>query len=394
MTSPSPPADGDRRDLLILGGGIVGAGVARDAAMRGLSVTLLERHTIGFGTSSRSSRLIHGGIRYLELGDIGLVYEALHERRTLLTIAPHLVRRQPFLFVMDRGAWWPWFRVAVGVLLYKLLAGRGSLGAHHPLTRKGILRREPLLAEAPLIGGAIYQDAHGDDIGLVRSNITAARELGVEVLEHVEARVRVDEGGVEASLPGGRIIRADAVVLALGPWTDEVRAAIGLPDRDLVGGTKGIHIAFPLARLPLRHAIALRHPVDHRVMFCVPEPELDRVLVGTTDTETDEPPEALTVDEADVRYLLTAVQHLFPALDLGEDDVSARWVGVRPLLQQGGSESSRSREHEIVREGRALTVAGGKLTTYREMAEETVDMVGEVLGRSLPPCRTADVALP
>lgn len=394
MTDATAPHLTGHRDLLILGGGIVGAGVARDAAMRGLSVTLLERYTIGFGTSSRSSRLIHGGIRYLELGDIGLVYEALHERRTLLTIAPHLVRRQPFLFVMDRGAWWPWFRVGVGVLLYKLLAGRGSLGAHHPLTRAGILRREPMLEAAPLIGGAIYQDAHGDDIGLVRSNIAAACELGVEVIEQVDARVRMVADGVEATLPDGRVIGADALVLALGPWTDEVRAEIGLPDRDLVGGTKGIHVAFPLARLPIRHAIALRHPDDRRVMFCVPEPELDRVLVGTTDTETDEPPEALTVEHDDVIYLLRAVQHLFPALDLTEDDVSASWVGVRPLLQQAGSESSRSREHEVIREGRALTVAGGKLTTYREMAEETVDLVGKVLGRELPPCRTAEVALP
>jgi glycerol-3-phosphate dehydrogenase len=382
------------RDLLILGGGIVGAGVARDAAMRGLSVTLLEKHTVGFGTSSRSSRLIHGGIRYLELGDIGLVYEALHERTTLLAIAPHLVRRQPFLFVMDRGAWWPWFRVGVGVMLYKLLAGRGSLGAHHPLTRAGVVSREPLLAQAPLIGGAIYQDAHGDDIGLVRSNIAAARTLGVEVLEHTDAQVVIHDDAVEATLADGRTIRAGAVVLALGPWTDEVRGAIGLPDRDLVGGTKGIHIALPLARLPLRHAIALRHPVDRRVMFCVPEPELDRVLVGTTDTETDEPPEALTVGEDDVTYLLRAVQHLFPTLDLKATDICDRWAGVRPLLQQAGSASSRSREHEIVREGRALTVAGGKLTTYREMAEEAVDLVGTVLGRELPGCRTADVALP
>jgi glycerol-3-phosphate dehydrogenase len=394
MSHSSPPTPSPDRDLLILGGGIVGAGIARDAAMRGLSVTLIEKWTVGFGTSSRSSRLIHGGIRYLELGDIGLVYEALHERTTLLAIAPHLVRQQPFLFVMDRGAWWPWLRVGVGVMLYKLLAGTGSLGAHHPLTRKGVVRREPLLGDAPIIGGAIYQDAHGDDIGLVRSNIAAARALGVEVLEHVDARVRVGDDHVEATLPGGQTLRAGAVILALGPWTDEVRAEIGLPDRDLVGGTKGIHIAFPIERLPLGHAVALRHPDDRRVMFCVPEPELGRVLVGTTDTETDEPPEALTVGEDDVAYLLRAVQHLFPTLDLTDADIRDRWVGVRPLLQQGGSESSRSREHEIVREGRALTVAGGKLTTYREMAEETVDLVGKVLDRKLPPCRTADVALP
>ncbi len=381
-------------DLLILGGGIVGAGIARDAAMRGLSVTLIEAHSVGWGTSSRSSRLIHGGIRYLELGDIGLVREALHERATLLRIAPHLVRPTPFLFVLDRGQYWQWFRVGVGVLLYRLLAGRHALGPHHPLSRRALIRREPLLAMSPVIGGALYQDARGDDVNLVWGNVVAASQLGAEVIEETHAAVTVDDAGATARLPDGRTIRAGALVLALGPWTDEVRGEIGLPDRDLVGGTKGIHITFGSERLPLRYALALRHPDDRRVMFCIPEPEHRRVLVGTTDTETDESPDQLTVDDADVHYLLRAVQHLFPDLGLGEDDVEDRWAGLRPLLQQQGSASSRSREHAIVREGRALTLAGGKLTTYRAMAEEAVDQVGEILGRELPPCRTGEVRLP
>lgn len=381
-------------DLLILGGGIVGAGVARDAAQRGLSTVLVEAHTVGWGTSSRSSRLIHGGIRYLELGDFGLVREALHERAVLLRTAPHLVRPTPFLFVLDRGDWWQWCRVGVGVVLYRILAGRHALGPHRPLTRRGVVEREPLLADSPLLGGALYQDARGDDIGLVWSNITAAGQLGVEVIEERRASVSVESDGVTAQLPDGRQVHAAAMVLALGPWTDEVRADIGLPDLDLVGGTKGIHITFAAGRFPLRHALALRHPDDRRVMFCVPEPEHHRVLVGTTDTVTDEPPDALTVPAEDVRYLLRAVTHLFPALGLGEDDIVDRWAGVRPLLQQQGSASSRSREHLVLREGRVLTVAGGKLTTYRAMAEEAVDRVGEILGRELPACRTAESRLP
>lgn len=381
-------------DLLILGGGIVGAGVARDAAQRGLSTVLVEAHTVGWGTSSRSSRLIHGGIRYLELGDFALVREALHERAVLLRIAPHLVRPTPFLFVLDRGEWWQWARVGIGVLLYRLLAGRHALGAHRPLTRRGVVDREPLLADSPVLGGALYQDARGDDIGLVWSNVIAAGQVGAEIIEEARATLAVAPDGVTAHLPGGRTIRAGALVLALGPWTDEVRAEIGLPDLDLVGGTKGIHITFAADRFPLRHAIALRHPDDRRVMFCVPEPEHGRVLVGTTDTETDEPPDALTVAVDDVRYLLRAVGHLFPTLGLGENDIVDRWAGVRPLLQQQGSASSRSREHLILPEGRVLTVAGGKLTTYRAMAEETVDRVVEILGRELPPCRTAETGLP
>lgn len=381
-------------DLLIIGGGIVGAGIARDAALRGLSVVLIERWSVGWGTSSRTSRLIHGGIRYLEQGNVALVRESLRERATLLRTAPGLVHATPFLFVLDRGAWWQWAKIGVGVSLYRVLAGRNRLGPHHPLTRRGVLTREPLLQHAPLIGGAIYQDARGDDRGLVRANIGAARKAGARILEGVHAGLRcVPGGGMTAALPDGEVVCGRVGVIATGPWTDAVRAEAGLPDRRLIGGTKGVHIAFNSADLPLRHAIALRHPVDRRVMFCVPEPERGRCYVGTTDTDTDEPPEALTVGENDVAYLLGAVQHLFPALNLDETRISETWAGVRPLLRQSGSESARSREHLMLREGAVLTAAGGKLTTYRAMAEEAVDLVGEMLGRSLPPCATADTPL-
>ncbi len=382
-------------DLLILGGGINGAGVARDAALRGLSVTLLERRTIGWGTSSRSSRLIHGGIRYLEMGDLGLVREALRERGTLLRIAPSLVHPAPFLFVLDRGQWWQWLRIGIGVVLYRILAGKASLGPHHPLTRAGVLGREPLLAGAPILGGALYQDARGDDLGLVRANAEAARRAGATILENTEATVRLlpDGAGVEATLADGRVITARALVLAVGPWTDRVRAAIGLPERHLVGGTKGVHITLPAARLPLGHALALRHPDDGRVMFCIPEPEHGHVLVGTTDTVTDEPPDALTVGEDDIAYLLRAVQHLFPGQALGRGDVADAWAGVRPLLDQRGSASSRSREHLLLQEGCVLTMAGGKLTTYRAQAEEAVDATERMLGRAVTPSRTGEVML-
>lgn len=382
------------QDLIIVGGGIVGAGVARDAALRGLNVTLIEKAQVGWGTSSRSSRLIHGGIRYLELGDIHLVHEALVERAILLRIAPHLVRPLPFLFLAEAGAAWQWFRLGVGVLLYRILAARHALGSHRPLSRRQVVARESLLAAAPLLGGALYQDAHGDDLGLVRSNIAAAQAAGARILEECHARVAMVDGRPRAALPGGEVVEAQALVIATGPWTDATRAEMGLPERDLVGGTKGIHITFASDRFPLRHAIALRHPVDRRVMFCIPEPERARVLVGTTDTETSESPDALTVSEEDVEYLVTAVRHYFPTLGLGGGDVVERWAGVRPLLKQSGQESGRTREHQVVREGNVLTVAGGKLTTYRKMAEEVVDRVGEILGTTLPSCSTASTMLP
>jgi glycerol-3-phosphate dehydrogenase len=387
------PLSSAPRSLLILGGGIVGAGIARDAALRGFEVTLVERRTVGWGTSSRSSRLIHGGIRYLEQGNIRLVRESLRERGTLLEIAPEIVRRAPFLFVLDRRSWWQWLRIGIGVTLYRWLAAGRSLGPHHPLTRRGLIEREPELSNAPLLGGALYQDARGDDLALVRANIEAARSAGARVLENTTAAVVAESDRIVATLPDGEQVLTDAMVLALGPWTDEGRAGVGLPDRHLIGGTKGIHIAFSLERLPLRHAIALRHPVDRRVMFCIPEPERDRVVVGTTDTDTDESPDALTVPESDVQYLLSAARHLFAGRDLTGDDVIDRWVGLRPLLKQSGAESSRSREHVMLTEGRVLTVAGGKLTTYRAMAEEAVDRLVEMTGARVGPCVTATAPL-
>ncbi|MGH7581905.1 MAG: glycerol-3-phosphate dehydrogenase/oxidase [Gemmatimonadales bacterium] len=380
--------------VLILGGGIIGAGVARDAAMRGLPVTLVERHTVGSGTSSRSSRLIHGGIRYLEQGDIHLVHEALAERAILLRIAPHLVRAAPFLFLLDRGEYAEWLKVGAGVVLYRLLAIRHALGPHHPVSRRDVLEREPLLGQAPIEGGALYQDAHGDDIGLVRSNIRSAVDAGARVIERADADVVVGPDRITATVRDGSTLHADLLVLALGPWTDTVRRAIGLADRRLVGGTKGSHITFATARFPLRHALALRHPDDHRVMFAIPEPENGRVLAGTTDLETNESPDDVRASEQEIDYLLRAMQHLFPALHFCRDDVTSSWAGIRPLLRQGGAPSARTREHLVLTEERVITVAGGKLTTYRRIAEETVDRIGEVLGIDLPPSRTAVTPLP
>jgi glycerol-3-phosphate dehydrogenase len=382
------------KDLLIIGGGIVGAGIARDAALRGLSVTLIERKTVGWGTSSRSSRLIHGGIRYLETGDIALVRESLHERATLLRIAPHLVWPTTFLFVIDRGQWWQQLRIGVGVLLYRILAGRHALGSYRPMARSGLMAREPLLSNSPIGGGALYQDARCDDLGLVQSNIRAAAAAGATVLEHTTCTITADENSIHASLANGELIEARAMVLAVGPWTDEVRAAVGLAQLDLIGGTKGIHLTIPLQRLPLSTAIALRHPDDQRVMFCIPEPENQRVVVGTTDTITEQSPDSLTVDQPDIDYLLRAVNHLFPDRQISAGDILDTWVGLRPLLQQQGAASSRSREDLMLHEGRVLTVAGGKLTTFRAMAEAAVDMVGEILGRELPRSTTGDLPLP
>lgn len=379
--------------ILILGGGIIGAGVARDAVLRGIQVTLLEKDTIGHGTSSHSSRLIHGGIRYLELGDFHLVYEALRERGVLLKQAPGLVRQQPFLFLTGQGEWWQWFRTGIGVMLYRLLAGNRALGPHYPLTRREVSRREPLLKAAPILGGALYQDARGDDLGLVKANIAAAREAGAKILEQTHAVCKLDESGVTATLPDGSIIRADLLVIAAGPWTDLAREEVGLPARRIVAGTKGIHIAFPWTRVPLRYAIAMRHPRDQRVMFGIPEPERNEVYFGTTDTDTDESPDQLSISEADVDYLMEAVTHYFPELILDKNEISFRWVGVRPLLRQAGKETSRSREHLILAEGRSLTIAGGKLTTYRSIAEAAVDRIGSILGIQLPDSLTAELRL-
>jgi glycerol-3-phosphate dehydrogenase len=384
-------------DLLVVGGGITGAGIARDAAMRGFRTALVERADFAAGTSGRSSRLIHGGLRYLEHGALRLVFEASRERRVLLRIAPHLVWPQPFLFPVFAGGRVPAWKLAAGFALYDALALLRNVKTHRWLSKRALLRIEPGLRTRGLQGGVRYYDAQCDDARLTLANVRAAHQAGalvanyvaVESFEVADGRVR----GVRALdvTTGARFgIRAHIVVNATGPWSDRVRH----DGRTLLRPTKGAHVAVPRSRLGNHSAVTLLSPVDGRVMFVLPWGDLS--YIGTTDTDYTGDPHDVQVDVADVVYLLRSANAVFPDARLQRGDVVSSWAGVRPLLRPPDTRSPAavSREHQVVEDPGLLSVVGGKLTTYRAVAADTVDRAAAVLhaldGRPVPPRAPTD----
>jgi glycerol-3-phosphate dehydrogenase len=394
-------------DLLVVGGGITGCGIARDAALRGLRVALVEKDDFASGTSSRSSRLIHGGLRYLEHGFLHLVFEASSERRRLLRLAPHLVHPLEFLWPVYAGARVPQWKLAAGLTLYDALALFRNVGTHRRLSARQIASREPDLKRDGLVGGARYFDAATDDARLTLANAIGAREAGAVVVNHARVVMLLMDGAtargarIDDVLGGGRIeVRARVVVNATGPWSDELRRLADAPrpaNRDAVRGSKGVHVSVARDRIGNHGALTLLAPNDGRVMFVLPSGR--QTIIGTTDSFTDAPPDEVRASERDVVYLLNAANAFFPAARLTREDVVSAWAGIRPLIA-GGTEQTNpgnaSREHAIAEtdEG-VVSITGGKLTTYRVMAAEVVDVTEGRLGQRAtrrPPTRT--VALP
>lgn len=375
-------------DVLVIGGGITGCGIARDAVLRGLRVALCEKDDFASGTSSRSSRLIHGGVRYLEHGHLHLVFESSRERRRLLRIAPHLVRPLAFTWPVYDGARVAHWKLLAGLTLYDALALFRNVGNHRRLTRDEVLAREPHLLAEGLQGGARYWDASTDDARLTLANAMAARAAGAVVLNHARATSligsseRVD-GAMVADKFGGREVhvRAKYVVSAAGPWTDAVQALEEPHGRDAVLGSAGVHIAVPRERVANREAVTLVAPQDGRVFFVLPAET--HAIIGTTELPAAATPDEIRATRHEVRYLLDAASAYFPQAALRDDDVVAAWSGIRPLAAAlaSGDAGSASREHTIAVGARGMiAVTGGKLTTYRAMAEEVVDRVVESLG--------------
>ncbi len=387
-------------DLLVLGGGITGAGIARDAAMRGLRTALVDKGDFGSGTSGRSSRLVHGGLRYLELGDWRLVMEASRERRTLLSIAPHLVWPRSFLFPIHAGGRVPLWKLAAGLWLYDLLALFRNVRPHRLLSKRALLRAEPGLRGHDLRGGARYFDAMCDDTRLTLANIRSAHEHGALVANYACAeRLAIADGVVRgAHVVDGLdhhpiTVRALVVVNATGPWSDDVRGSDGLPP--LLRRTKGAHVAVPRGRVGNHEAITLLSPIDGRVMFVIPWGSLS--YIGTTDTDSTDSPDTVKATAEDVIYLLRSANAFFPEARLQPDDVVSTWAGLRPLVrsQEVDAPGAVSREHRIVENAAGLiSIVGGKLTTYRLMAAQVVDYVARRLhqldGRPLPPRAPTD----
>jgi glycerol-3-phosphate dehydrogenase len=404
-------------DLLIVGGGATGAATARDAALRGLAVGLCDAGDFAGQTSGQSSKLIHGGLRYLQYGDLHLVFEGLAERRRLMRTAPHLCRPLEFVFPGYRGEHPGLVTLGAGIALYNALAlWRPPAGSRH-IAARAMCELAPHLRSAGLVGGQAYVDCQTDDARLVLENVLDAAAAGATVANHLSAQslLRDRRGRVRGVTLADREtgIRLDAqarlVVNATGPFTDSF-AGGGAPPR--LRPTLGVHLVFEAARVPHHgRALVLRSPRDNRLFFVLPAGP--RTIVGTTDTDwapvengvaRGRPPrigDDIRARGQDVAYLLEAVNHAFPPLRLGPDDVVSTYAALRPLLSAPAhTPSETSREHEIVlgRDG-ILTVTGGKLTTLRRMAEEAVDRAVDGLRAAgfdgaIKPCTTRQRPLP
>jgi glycerol-3-phosphate dehydrogenase len=381
----------EQADVIVIGGGITGAGIVRDAARRGLRAVLFEQNDIAYGTSSRSSKLIHGGLRYLESYEFSLVFESVSERRVILDLAPHLVNPLPFLFPVYQGARKSLRIISVGMWLYEGLALFRSPKRHRTLKPKEVAEEEPTLKQEGLQGAPLYYDCSTDDARLtLETVIDAVRNGGVAVSwARVDALTKDDRGRVSGvvvrSVRDGSLkeVKSHTVINATGPWTDEVLAMSGPRASKMLRLTKGIHILVDQQKLPIQHAVVLFHPTDRRVLFALPWG--DRTYVGTTDTDYDGAPgrEAATLEDVD--YLIAAANYYFPNNPVRREDVISTWAGLRPLIAPAHeapdiAESQVSREHQIlVGEDGLITIAGGKLTTYRKMAKECVDTAVQIL---------------
>jgi glycerol-3-phosphate dehydrogenase len=380
-------------DIAVVGGGITGAGIARDAVLRGLKVALIEKLDFAAGTSSKSSKMVHGGLRYLENGELALVFESVNERKRLMTRARHLVRPLPFLVASYKGDRRWLATIDLGVWIYEALClFRTPAGLHTTFGAKKALELEPGLQPDGLRGAIVYHDCRTDDARLTLENVLDARANGAVVLNHARAGalLRGDAGrvtGLEVhdELGGGKVdVRAKLVVNATGPWSDEVRALLG--DKSILKPARGSHIVVDAKRLPVSHALMMFAPRDSRVVFCIPW-GMGRTVIGTTDTFYEGSLDDVFADHDDATYLLETANKYFPAAKLELSDVLATWSGLRPLVKPSAevSASKVSREHLVESKPGFMSIAGGKLTTYRRMAQDLVDQaLVEQLGGMRP----------
>jgi glycerol-3-phosphate dehydrogenase len=393
-------AEGDGRplDLLVIGGGITGCGIALDAALRGLRVGLVEMQDFAQGTSSRSTKLIHGGLRYLKQGELKLVREVGRERAILHENAPHIVIPEPMLLPLYRGGTYGKLMTSIGLWIYDRLAGVQKAERRRMLTKAETVRLEPLLKPEDLIGGGLYVEYRTDDARLTLEVAKTAAAQGALVVNYAHAEEFIYEDGkvTGASVKdtkSGRTyaIRARKIINAAGPWVDELRKK----DRSLHGKrlhlTKGVHIVVDQSQFPLKQAIYF-DVEGGRMIFAIPRD--GKTYIGTTDTNYTGSIEEPHMTKEDRAYLLQAANAMFPSIHLAEDDVEAYWVGLRPLIhQEGKSPSELSRKDEIFRsESGLITIAGGKLTGFRRMAQRVIDLAVSELEaeehRTFGPCRT------
>ncbi len=392
-------------DVAIIGAGINGAGIARDAALRGLRVVVLEQNDLCSGTSAISSRLIHGGLRYLEYGELPLVFESLRERITLRKIAPHLIHPLRITIPIYKSARRGKLLIRIGMLAYDLMSAGKTIPGHDMLDRDEVLKAEPGLAEDGLVGAARYFDAQITFAErLVLENLLAAKSAGAEILTYNNViRINVENGQVvsldcvDTLTQQARRVEAKVVINAGGPWVDSVLSTAVDDAPRLVGGTKGSHIVVGRFAGAPSDAFYVEAAADGRPFFIIPWN--DQFLIGTTDIRYDGDLAEIRASREEVDYLLAETNRVFPAAQLTADDIHFAYAGVRPLPKHDkGPESSITRRHIILKNSKIahglISIIGGKLTTYRSLAEQTVDRLGKSLGRKLPACRTRDTLLP
>lgn len=367
-------------DLAIIGGGITGAGVARDAASRGMKVALIEARDFAEGTSSRSSKLIHGGIRYLENLEFGLVFEALSERRLLFEIAPHLVHPLRFVLPLYKGNRVGMFKMGLGMWLYDALSMFEAPELHERLDAHESSERLPQLKRDNLLGSYVYSDAYMDDARLVIETLRSAVQQGATCINYVSAddadfvEGKISSIGCTEKLSGRRIhVRAKHFVSTVGPWTDLVAPRLVGEWRNILRPSKGVHLTFDRRRFNLPEAVVMAADNDKRIVFGIPRHEM--IIIGTTDTDFKDDPADVSATPEDVDYILRVAGEYFPGAKLKGSDIISSYAGVRPLVDDGSeSESKTSREHLILHDPRNVTfVAGGKYTTYRLMAQQTME---------------------
>lgn len=396
------PATRSDFDLVIIGAGINGAGIARDAAMRGFKVLLLDKGDVGSGTSGWSTRLIHGGLRYLEHGEVGLVRESLQERETLLRIAPHLVRPLPIIVPIYENAHRGKVTIRAGMLAYDLLSFNKTLSRHQMLSASEAIETVPALNRAGLKGAALFYDAQVEfPERLVVENVIAAREAGASLVTYARVtRLLVDsqritsvefDDGIEVHTANTQF-----VVNASGPWIDCVLEGLAVPDKRLIGGTQGSHIVVRPFPGITTSAIYVEAQSDGRPFFIIPWN--GNVLIGTTDIRFEGNPDSVKTAKGEVDYLLAEANLVMPEARLTREHILYTYSGVRPLPFTDEKDEQKITRRHFIREHRhvknLVSIVGGKLTTYRNLAEECVDQIIGTVGLTASRSKTAEVPLP
>ncbi|MGN7512775.1 MAG: glycerol-3-phosphate dehydrogenase/oxidase [Allomuricauda sp.] len=390
-------------DLVVIGGGITGAGIALDASSRGMKVLLLEKGDFASGTSSKSTKLIHGGLRYLKQFDFWLVKEVGSERAIVHKLAPHLVLPEKMLLPLIEGGSYGKWLTSIGLKVYDILAQVSGDDKRQMLEKKEAMKLEPLLPKKILNGAGYYAEYRTDDARLTLENLKTSLQFGAEIFNYTKVTDFMYENEKVAGVKFTDEVFGDEysvsskyVINAAGPWVDELRSVNQSKKGKRLHLTKGVHLVFPKEKLPVKQSVYFDIP-DGRMMFAIPRGKV--TYIGTTDTNYNSDKDHVTTELADAIYLISAVNNMFPDIELELDDITSSWAGLRPLIhEEGKSASELSRKDEIFTSDTGLvSIAGGKLTGYRKMAERAVNRIAKKMeedhGTKLEHCTTDKIPL-